>query len=186
MLISGARVPGSKTFSRVSCVTSVGSHGQGHLCWTLMPSLTVSQTQASWRRQKNAGACLELGPPGCHLLESTLIWCLFGSLSRHNFSSGPPPESSLSWESGLVPLSPSSSPPPSPGAPSHSPLLFQLSVSMAFGDYVDFPGGSDGEASVYNAEDRGSIPGSGRSPGEGNGNPLQYSCLENLMDGGAW
>ena len=42
------------------------------------------------------------------------------------------------------------------------------------------------KASVYNAGDLGSIPGSGRSPGEGNGNPLQYSCLENPMDGGAW
>ena len=47
------------------------------------------------------------------------------------------------------------------------------------------PGGSDGKASAYNAGDPGSIPGSGRSPGEGNGNPLQYSCLENPMNGGA-
>ena len=47
---------------------------------------------------------------------------------------------------------------------------------------LDFPGGSDGKASVYNAGDLGSIPGSGRSAGEGNGNPLQYSCLENPMD----
>ena len=51
---------------------------------------------------------------------------------------------------------------------------------------LDFPGGSDGKASVYNAGDLGSIPGLGRFPGEGNGNPLQYSCLENPMDGGAW
>ena len=51
---------------------------------------------------------------------------------------------------------------------------------------LDFPGGSDGKASDYNAGDPGSIPGSGRSPGEGNGCPLQYSCLENPMDGGAW
>ena len=49
-----------------------------------------------------------------------------------------------------------------------------------------FPGGSDGKESAYNAGDQGSIPGSGRSPGEGNGNPLQYSCLENPMDGGGW
>ena len=42
------------------------------------------------------------------------------------------------------------------------------------------------KASTCNAGDLGSIPGSGRSPGEGNGNPLQYSCLENPMDGGAW
>ena len=51
---------------------------------------------------------------------------------------------------------------------------------------LDFPGGSDGKASAYNTGDPGSIPGSGRSPGKGNGNPLQYSCLENPMDGRAW
>ena len=51
---------------------------------------------------------------------------------------------------------------------------------------IDFAGGSDGKVSVYNAGDLGSIPGGQRSPGEGNGNPLQYSCLENPMDGGAW
>ena len=50
----------------------------------------------------------------------------------------------------------------------------------------DFPGGSDGKASVYNVGDPGLIPGSGRSPGEGNGNPLQDYCLENPMDRGAW
>ena len=49
-----------------------------------------------------------------------------------------------------------------------------------------FPGGSDGKASAYNAGGPGSIPGSGRSPGEGNGNPLQYSGLENSIDRGAW
>ena len=48
-----------------------------------------------------------------------------------------------------------------------------------------FPGGSDGKASAHNAGDLGSIPGSGRSPGEGNGNPLQHSYLENTMDRGA-
>ena len=51
---------------------------------------------------------------------------------------------------------------------------------------MDFPGGSDSKASAYNAGDLGSTPGSGKSPGEGNGNPLQYSGLENSMDGGAW
>ena len=49
-----------------------------------------------------------------------------------------------------------------------------------------FPGGSEVKASAYNTGDPGSIPGFGRSPGEGNGNPLQYSCLENPMDRGAW
>ena len=50
-----------------------------------------------------------------------------------------------------------------------------------------FPGGSNGKESTCNAGNPGSIPGSGRSPGEGNGNSLQYSCLENPMDNrGAW
>ena len=52
--------------------------------------------------------------------------------------------------------------------------------------FMDFPGGSDGKESAYNVGDPGSIPGLGRSPGEGNGKGLQYSCLENSMDRGAW
>ena len=51
---------------------------------------------------------------------------------------------------------------------------------------LGFPGGSDSQDSVCNAGNPGLIPGLGRSPGEGNGNPLQYSCLENLVDRGAW
>ena len=51
---------------------------------------------------------------------------------------------------------------------------------------MGFPGGSEVKASAYNTGDLGSIPGLGRSPGEENGNPFQYSCLENPMDGGAW
>ena len=57
-----------------------------------------------------------------------------------------------------------------------------LLVCKAF----DLSSGSDGKASVYNVGDLGSIPGLGRFSGEGNGNPLPYSCLENPMDGGAW
>ena len=49
-----------------------------------------------------------------------------------------------------------------------------------------FPGGSEGKESACNAEDPGLIPGLGISPGKGNGTPLQYSCLENSMDRGAW
>ena len=51
---------------------------------------------------------------------------------------------------------------------------------------MGFPGGSDSKAYARNVGDSGSIPGSGRSPGEGNGNPLQYSCLETSTDGGGW
>ena len=50
----------------------------------------------------------------------------------------------------------------------------------------DFPGGSDGKVSAYSVGDPGSVLGLGRSPGEGNGNPPQYSCLENPRDRGAW
>ena len=56
---------------------------------------------------------------------------------------------------------------------------------IALGPSLSLPGGSDGKASAYNAGDPVSIPGSGRSPGEGNGNLLQYSYLENPMDGEA-
>ena len=58
-------------------------------------------------------------------------------------------------------------------------VLFQPSLS-------EFPGGSDGKESAWNAGDPDSTPGSGRSPGEGNGNPLQYSCWAKPMDRGAW
>ena len=62
-----------------------------------------------------------------------------------------------------------------------SPCLFNL-----YAEYIIWwLSGSDSKASVYNVGDQGSIPGWGRSPGEGNGNPLQYSCPENPMDGGA-
>ena len=72
-------------------------------------------------------------------------------------------------------------------APHFLPFVMEFLSFYAFsGSYrMDFPGGSDGKVSAYSAGDPGSVPGSGRSPGEGNDNPLQYSCLENSMDGGA-
>ena len=63
-------------------------------------------------------------------------------------------------------------------------LSFKPAFSLSSFTF-DFPGGSDSKASVYNVGDLGSIPGLGRSPGEGNGNPLQYYCLENPTDRGA-
>ena len=59
-------------------------------------------------------------------------------------------------------------------------------ISDLYMNAKGFPGNSDSKESAHNAGDQGLIPGSGRSPGEGNGNPLQYSCLENPMDRGAW
>ena len=61
--------------------------------------------------------------------------------------------------------------------------MSRLSKSI---ESMGFPSGSDGKASAYNARDLGLIPGLGISPGEGNGNPLQYFYLENPMDRGAW
>ena len=63
---------------------------------------------------------------------------------------------------------------------------FLWASQMANSIFLDFPGGSDSKASAYIAGDLGLIPGSGRSSGEGNGSPLQYSCLENPMDRGVW
>ena len=63
---------------------------------------------------------------------------------------------------------------------------FSRQVKDSAGPHMGFPGASDGKESARNAEDSGSIPGSGRSPGGGNGNPLQYSCLGNTVDRGAW
>jgi len=57
--------------------------------------------------------------------------------------------------------------------------IFWILIPYQMYDLQGFPGGSDGKASACNGGDQGSIPGSGRSPGEGNGNPLQHSCLEN-------
>ena len=71
--------------------------------------------------------------------------------------------------------------------PSFCPLIYKMYEYPPFTHLFEyFPGGSDGKESVYNAGDLGSIPGLGRSPGEGNDNPLQYYCLENPMDIGAW
>ena len=64
--------------------------------------------------------------------------------------------------------------------PTYLPYLFLKHY------YWGFPGGSEAKASACKAGDQGLIPGSGRSAGEGNGNTLQYSCLENPMDRGAW
>ena len=65
-------------------------------------------------------------------------------------------------------------------------MWFAYVFSYSVGDLFTLLMLSNGKASTCNAGDLGSIPGLERSPGEGNGNPLQYSCLENAMDRGAW
>ena len=64
------------------------------------------------------------------------------------------------------------------------PMYHYYSITLLCICLLGFPGGSDGKESASNAGNLGSIPGPGRSPGEGNGNPLQYSCLENSMNRG--
>ena len=78
--------------------------------------------------------------------------------------------------------------PPEKGLPwlNLPPIILPAFITQILHQLKDFPGGSDGKASAYNVGLPDSIPGLGRSPGEGNGNPLQYSCLENPMDRGAW
>ena len=65
-------------------------------------------------------------------------------------------------------------------------MLLHMAVGLSSIQLWGFPDGSDGKESVCNAGHLGSVPGLGRSLGEGNGNPLQSSCLGNLMDRGAW
>ena len=101
---------------------------------------------------------------------------------------------SLALEADSLPLGPSGKPP----AHGKDPMLPQLQGQTLFSDSFPlvtspvwktlkgFPGGTDDKESAFNAGDPGSISGLGRSPGEGNGYPLQYSCLENSMDRGVW
>ena len=85
----------------------------------------------------------------------------------------------LHWQVGSLPLVP-------PGKLSNGMSIYLFLFIYIYANIWGFPGGSEVKVSACNAGDLGSIPGSGKSPEEGNGNPLQYSCLENPMDGGAW
>ena len=64
--------------------------------------------------------------------------------------------------------------------------MFRFIILNMFSPYINFPGGSVGRNLPANEGDMGSVPGSKRFPGKGNGNPLQYSCLKNPMDSRAW
>ena len=120
--------------------------------------------------------------------------------SRQEYRSGlprPPPEHLpnpgtdlhllclLHWQVDSLPLAPPRKPLTS--LSSHL-FIYEVKVKqITKPSYVlVFPGGSDGKESTSNGGDLGSIPELGRSPGGGRGNPLQYSCLENPRDGGAW
>ena len=151
--------------------------------------------------------------PYCWIQKTPLCSHLLGLVTALNHpllkfalnSPKPPYSSDFPPTLTILSLTLSLAPPMSPGhyhwPAKKSPLIFQdlapSSVSLWClyslshviylpPSQVDFPGGSDGKASACNAGDLGSIPRSGRSPGEGNDNPLQHSCLENPMDRGAW
>ena len=107
--------------------------------------------------EEEAALCATMGPPG-------------GS----DGIQGCPPQSWTPTPEITLAARPTPGPPPRPSFKgSQQPVGY-------------FPGGSDGKASSYNAGDLGSIPGSGRSSGEGHDNPLQCSCLDKPMDRGAW
>ena len=131
-------------------------------------------------------------PPSIRVFsnESTLRmrWPKYWSFSFSSIPSKEIPGADL-LQNGLVgsPCSPRDSQESSPTPQFKRINAYLLVTSNCFLPLVlVFPGGSDSKASAYNVGDLGSIPGLGRSPGEGNSNPLQYSCLENPMDGGAW
>ena len=88
---------------------------------------------------------------------------------------GPPNPTPLSWKHRVL----------TTGPPGKSICIYST-VNKDILLWLGFPGGSEGKASAWNAGDSGSIPGSGRSPGEGKGNPLQYSYMKNPMERGAW
>ena len=142
-------------------------------------------------------------PPGkgCLDLKSIGLQCLFWSISSKAFTCNAGDASSIpgwriSWYSSWYMYvlywrrkwqpTPVFLPGESQGQRSlagYSPWGHKESDTI---EYTGFPSSSDGKASACNVGDLGSILGLGRSPGEGNDNPLQYSCVENSMDGGAW
>ena len=115
-----------------------------------------------------------------HLKRETAFYhCQATPLRSLTPSSSPLQKSAEMWPLEVeIPL-----PTHSPTSPCHThPQLFLPSVTFLL---LGFPGGPDSKESAYNGRDQGSIPGSGRSPGEGNGNPLRYSYLENFLDRGS-
>ena len=131
-------------------------------------SLSASSGQPAWH-------------PSC--LGRTLLHCGSQRQPLLSLSDQPPPRSSAPLTPcGLHSIHPSLS-------GTHTAFRFSNTVRVERKKiciHIHFPGGSDGKAPVYNIGDPGSSSGLGRSPGEGNGNTLQYYCLENPMDRGAW
>ena len=120
-----------------------------------------------WRWGMNDVKLMDDSPEPIPL--STGLWCLW----RHWLH--------LTWFFG-----PQYLPEHQPHGWRWSDICWMRKIKSIHISILGFSCGSDGKASAQNSGDSGSIPGSGRSPGEGHGNPLQNSCLETSMDGGAW
>ena len=151
----------------------------GGVCCSLSPKTS------SFLEQLPAGAVLVLSSwplPRLLLLPGTPPYPALSSPFL-SFQTGLPPTRNLGVQA-RCPTSEKSPPTPQAGLGS---LLCSAVFSLRSGSpsRLSFPGGSVSKKSAWNAGDQGSIPGSGRSPGEGNGSPLQYSCLGNPMDRGA-
>ena len=134
------------------------------------------------------GCWNKLAPPeGFNLYKQTACFCSSGGLECESSVLGPHLPETLSLSVLACPsqvLVVTRSPRQSLGCCCITQALPEF--PSPYKGIGDFPCGSEGKAFACNAGNLGSIPGSGRSPGVGNGNPLQYFCLENPMDGGAW
>ena len=155
-------------------------HVQNQLSWSHMVSLCLTIWRSCPSVFQSGGIILHYQQVGGFQFLTSLSKLLdsgFGFMELYSPWNSPGQNTgagSLSLLQGIFPTQRSN-----PGLLHCRRILYQLSCQ-------GFPGGSEGKASACNAGDLGLIPGSGRSPGEGNGNPLQYSCLENPMDREAW
>ena len=124
-------------------------------------------------------------PKGIHIQSFGTLCCLNKSESSHScYSTLQCPPTKNKVQNGYMPCSRSHSQQWQSEAGTQLPWPWLFPTILYF--FWGFPAGSDGNEAACNAGDQGSIPGSGRSPGEGNGYPLQYSYLENSMDRGTW
>ena len=158
-----------------SSATDAHGYGCGRLCST--HQCNFNPLSGSWEESFSCFlTSYSLKFPSLPILGLGKMW------ERNSWFSG----ETTNFQKEAFPASPRSSRRAPRGADVLQGKPLDLASNCHLPALLGFPGGSDVKASACNAGDLGSIPGSGRAPGEGNGNPLQYSCLENPMEGGAW